>query len=29
MSFTATVVTQPEFEVPEYKGLPIEVKSSE
>jgi trigger factor len=29
MSFTATVVTQPEFEVPEYKGLAIEAKSSE
>jgi trigger factor len=29
MSFTATVVTQPEFEIPEYNGLPIEAKSSE
>jgi trigger factor len=29
MSFTATVVTQPEFELPEYKGLPIELGSSE
>jgi trigger factor len=29
MSFTATVVTQPDFPLPEYKGLPIEVKSTE
>ncbi len=29
MSYTATVVTQPEFEVPNYKGIPIETPSSE
>jgi trigger factor len=26
MSFTATLVTHPEFELPEYKGLPVTVK---
>ena len=26
MSFTATLITHPEFELPEYKGLPVEVK---
>ncbi len=29
MSFTATVVTHPEFELPEYKSLPVELKSAE
>ena len=29
MSFTATVVTQPEFELPNYTGLALESKSSE
>jgi trigger factor len=29
MSFVATVVTQPQFELPNYKGLPITVKSAE
>jgi trigger factor len=29
MSFTATLVTQPEFELPEYKGLPIATKPVE
>ncbi len=29
LSFTATVVTQPEFELPQYKGLAIEVPSAE
>jgi trigger factor len=26
MTFTATLITHPEFELPEYKGLPIEIK---
>jgi trigger factor len=29
MSFTATLVTQPEFELPEYKGLSVSVKPAE
>ncbi|HEX8371708.1 MAG TPA: trigger factor [Chthoniobacterales bacterium] len=29
LSFTATVITQPVFELPEYKGLPVQVPSSE
>jgi trigger factor len=29
MSFTATLVTHPEFALPEYKGLPVTVKSIE
>jgi trigger factor len=29
MSFTATVVTQPEFELPSYAGLVLEAKSAE
>lgn len=29
MSFTATVVTQPEFDLPTYKGLPLLAKSAE
>lgn len=29
MSFTATLVTHPEFELPEYKGLPVAVKPIE
>ncbi|HZH98460.1 MAG TPA: trigger factor [Fimbriimonadaceae bacterium] len=29
LSFTATVITQPEFELPDYKGLPLEVKPAE
>ncbi len=29
LSFTATVITQPTFELPEYKGLPVQVPSSE
>ena len=29
MSFTATVVTQPQFELPNYKGLPVALKSAE
>ncbi|MEI7958025.1 MAG: trigger factor [Verrucomicrobiota bacterium] len=29
LSFTATVVTTPEFELPEYKGLKIELPASE
>lgn len=29
MSFTATLVTQPEFELPSYKGLPVSVKPVE
>ena len=29
MTFTATVVTQPQFELPNYKGLPVAVKSAE
>jgi trigger factor len=27
LTFTATLVTQPEFELPEYKGIPIEAAS--
>ena len=29
LSFTATVVTHPEFELPEYGSIPLEVKSAE
>ena len=29
MTFTATVVTQPQFELPNYKGLAVAVKSAE
>ncbi len=29
MSFTATVVVHPEFELPEYKSLPVELKSTD
>ena len=29
MSFTATVVTQPEFELPNYKGIEIQVRSTD
>ena len=29
LSFTATVVTQPTFELPEYKGVPVQVPSAE
>ncbi len=29
MSFTATVVTHPEFELPEYKGVAVDVKSTD
>jgi trigger factor len=29
MSFTATVVTQPEFQLPNYKGLQIQARSTE
>jgi trigger factor len=28
MSFTATLITQPEFELPEYKGLAVEMKNA-
>jgi trigger factor len=29
MRFTATLITSPEFELPEYKGIPIKVPSAE
>lgn len=29
MRFTATLVTSPEFEIPEYKNIPVTVKSSD
>ena len=29
MKFTATLVTAPEFELPEYKGIPVELPSAE
>jgi trigger factor len=29
MKFTATLITSPEFELPEYKGLPVRVPSEE
>ncbi len=29
MSFTATVVTQPQFEVPQYKGIEIQTRATE
>jgi trigger factor len=29
MSFTATLITHPEFELPDYKGLAVEVKQTE